>query len=143
MQTGTRAIGPSLPAINRIASATGRARRLAFLALVAAAVTGCAWLKPPPVADAAPTQTGQLAEQRNAQKKAGIAAAQPRAVPAQAALDVDRISQKLAGNADPSIAPGCDARDVAPHTDAHATWGDTLQDLQRRKACASGRGAPR
>lgn len=118
-------------------------KRLAVAALVAAAVAGCALMKPPPAADAAPVRTGQLAEQRAAQRKAGVATAQPAPVAAQVALDVDRINRKLAGGTDASLPLECAQREMAPHTNAHATWGDTLQDLDRRKACASRRGTPR
>jgi hypothetical protein len=118
-------------------------RTLAVAALLASALTGCALTMPPPVADPAPPQANLLAEKRAAAKNITTGATQPRPASGQAALDVDRINKKLAGEAATSQPTDCGAREGPAYVDAHATWGDTAQDLQRRKTCASQRATPR
>lgn len=116
-------------------------RTLAVAALLSSALAGCASLKLPAIIDPTPTESRLLAEQRTGSTKKSPAA-QPQQAAARPALDVDRISQKLTGDVDASPAMDCPARDAPGYLDAHATWGDTLQDQQKRKACAARRPSP-
>ena len=114
---------------------------IAAATLVSVALAGCSLTKPPLIADPSPVSAHLLAEQRTATQK-GVAPAvrpQPQRTNAAATLDVARINRKLEGEVgNPRPAPTlCSESRGAPHIDAHATWGDTLQDQQRRKACAS------
>lgn len=143
MKHAATTVGPTTSAGSRAMPTLRRAAYLATAATISVILAGCALLKPPPAISSAPVQTGQLAEQRAAQKSGAVAVAQSRPGPTPAALDVDRINQKLAGNAETSSPSDCGERDMSPHADAHATWGDTLPELQRRKACTAKRGTSR
>ncbi len=112
-------------------------KMLPAASLLSIALAGCALTNPPPLADPAPTEARLLAANRAAPQKTGAVTAQQQPTAAHAALDVDRINKKLAAPAETRAPPTCSEREATTYADAHATWGDTMQDLQRRKACAS------
>ena len=125
---------------DRIEQTATSMKTISIAALLAVALTGCAMTIPPPAADANPPEARLLAEQRATTKNAvTTGSTQPRPVSKQAALDVDRINKKLATDAPTSAPADCGAREEPAYIDAHATWGDTAQELQRRKACAARR----
>lgn len=104
--------------------------------LLSIALAGCALTNPPPLADPAPTEARLLAANRAAAQPTGAVTAQQKPTAAHAALDVDRINKKLAVPAETRTPPTCPEREATTYAETHATWGDTMQEQQRRKACA-------